>query len=120
MYASTSKTAFNSGWSAGYGIYFHKLSTPQIKAVTNPAKGTASVKWAKTANTKVYKVYRSDKANGKYVQVASTSKNVCVYADKKLKKGKTYYYKVVAYTINDCGQTVKSAASKAKGVKISK
>lgn len=120
VYASTSKTAFNSGWSAGYGIYFHKLSTPQIKAVTNPVKGTASVKWAKTANTKVYKVYRSDKANGKYVQVASTSRNVCVYADKKLKKGKTYYYKVVAYTINDCGQTVKSAASKAKGVKISK
>ena len=68
----------------------------------------------------MYKVYRSDKANGKYVQVASTSRNVCVYADKKLKKGQTYYYKVVAYTINDCGQTVKSAASKAKGVKISK
>ena len=43
-----------------------------------------------------------------------------VYADKKLKKGKTYYYRVVALTVNDCGKTVKSTPSAAKAVRISK
>ena len=54
------------------------------------------------------------------MQVAKTSPKVMVYADKKLKKGKTYYYKVVAYTVNGCGKVVKSSASSARAVKIKK
>jgi len=40
--------------------------------------------------------------------------------NKKLKKRTTYYYKVVASTVNDGGKTVKSVASHAKGIKIRK
>lgn len=120
VYSATSKTEFASGYNSGYVTYVHKLSTPQVTAATNYAKGASTVKWAKVPNAKSYQVYRSDKLNGNYAKVGSASKDVLQYTDKSVKKGKTYYYKVVAYAVNDCGQIVKSATSKAKSVKINK
>ena len=40
--------------------------------------------------------------------------------DKKLSKGKSYYYKVVAFSVNDGGKAVRSAASVVKGIVIKK
>ncbi len=117
---SESIAGFNGGYENGYIAYTHVLTRPAISSGTNSAAGTASLKWGKIANAKCYKVYRAESVNGKYVQVAKTSQNVMVYADKKLKKGKTYYYKVVALTVNGCGKVVKSNPSAAKAVKINK
>ncbi len=111
---------FYQGYYKEYADYTHALTRPAISSGTNASAGTASLKWNKIANAKCYKVYRAESVNGKYVQVARTSQNVMVYADKKLKKGKTYYYRVVALTVNDCGKTVKSTPSAAKAVRISK
>lgn len=120
VYPKYSIAGFYEGDENGFVTYTHALSRPAISSGVNSSAGTAAIKWGKIANAKCYKVYRSDKANGKYVQVAKTSHKVMVYADKKLKKGKTYYYKVVAYTVNGCGKVVKSSASSARAVKIKK
>ncbi|MBQ6844418.1 MAG: fibronectin type III domain-containing protein [Agathobacter sp.] len=81
-------------------------------------KKQATLKWKKVSNADGYIIYRSTSKNGKYTKVATIKKNTTVkYTDKKLKSGKRYYYKVVAY--NKTGSvTAYSADSKIKSVKI--
>ncbi|MBQ0040447.1 MAG: 5'-nucleotidase C-terminal domain-containing protein [Clostridiales bacterium] len=65
---------------------------PQLKA--NAAKKSAKLSWNKCDSDGVtYKVYRKQK-NGKYKQLAKTTKTS--YTVKKLSKGKTYKFKVRA------------------------
>ena len=68
-----------------------------VKA-NNHAKKTVKVTWKKTSGASGYKVYRAAKKKGKYKLIKTISKNKTVkYTNKKLKKGKKYYYKVRAY-----------------------
>ena len=60
-------------------------------------------------------VYRSTKKNSGYKKVATSKKGVASLVNKKLKAGKTYYYKIATVK----GKTV-SAMSKAKRVKTKK
>ena len=112
------------GFSSGYDLYSsdytHKLASPAITKVVNGSKGTATVTWKKVTNATRYYVYRSTSKNGTYKLVGKTGATKLSYMNKKLKKGTTYYYKVVASTVNDGGKTVKSVASHAKGIKIRK
>ena len=49
-----------------------------------------------------YKVYRATKKNGKYKLIKTVKKVGTVkYTDKKLKKGKKYFYKLRTYTVID-------------------
>lgn len=112
------------GFSSGYDLYSsdytHKLASPAITKVVNGSKGTATVTWKKVTNATRYYVYRSTSKNGTYKLVGKTGATKLSYMNKKLKKGTTYYYKVVASTVNDGGKTVKSVASHAKGIRIRK
>lgn len=56
-------------------------------------KKKVKLTWKKVKKADTYLVYRKNKS-GKYVKIGSTSK--LTYSDKKAKKGKYYYYKVMA------------------------
>ena len=64
----------------------------KIKSVSKKKK-TVVIKWAKSKNIKEYVIYRSTSKNGKYTKIGTTTKSS--YTDKKVKKNKTYYYKIV-------------------------
>lgn len=100
--------------------YVHKLSTPKLSSAKNSASKSAVIKWSEIANAKYYLVYRSTSKNGKYTRVAAVKSTGRSYTDKKLAKGKTYYYKLIVKAVNDGGRESQSAASKPVGVKITK
>lgn len=119
VYAITEFAGVDASYPSVGSIYTHKLGTPAIKKISNSASRSAVITWNKITNARNYIIYRSTSKNGTYKRVGATGKTT-KYTDKKLAKGKTYYYKVVAKTVNDGGQAVQSAASKVKGVKISR
>lgn len=89
-------------------------ATPSIKKVT-AKKGKTVVTINKVTGAKKYVIYRSTKKNSGYKQIGTTTKTT--YTDKTTKKGKTYYYKVVAVGTNGLKADFESAASKAVKVK---
>lgn len=65
-----------------------------------------------------YKVYRAAKKNGKYKLLKTIKKaGTLKYTDKKLKKGKKYFYKVRAY-IKVEGKTYLGKWSKARQIRV--
>lgn len=81
-----------------------KNKKPTIKKVTLKSVKKASAKtlkitWKKAGNVSGYKLYRKV-GKGKYKRIAIIKgKSKTTYRDKKIKKGKTYSYKVRAYKI---------------------
>ncbi len=117
--------AYNSTINIGSGgeeptvtVYKHKLGVPKVKSIKNAASRQAVITWSKVTNARKYVVYRATSKNGKYKKIATTTKTS--FTDKKLKKGKNYYYKIKAAGTNDAGITVMSSFSKVKAVKIKK
>ncbi|MCM1273186.1 MAG: fibronectin type III domain-containing protein [Clostridium sp.] len=100
--------------------YTHKLGTPKIKSAVNASAKKATITWNKVSYASSYVVYRATGKNGKYKKVATVKKGKTTYVDKKLKKGTTYYYKIMATGKNAAGFTVSSALSNYKSVKIKK
>lgn len=104
------------------GVYDQKYLTaittkPAITAKVS--KNKVSLSWKKVSNVAKYEVYRSTSKNGKYTKVATVKSNK--YTDKKVKKGKTYYYKVRAVLMTDKTNIKKVAKlSSAKKVKVPK
>lgn len=71
-------------------------TTVKVKALT---KHKAKVTWKKVSGVTGYKVYRATKKAGKYKLVKTMKKAKTVkYINRKLKKGKKYFYKVRTYT----------------------
>ncbi len=91
-----------------------------ISSVKNSASKTAKITWEKVSGASGYEIYSATSKNGKYKKVTTIKKGGTVsYKNTKLKKGKTYYYKVRAYrTVN--GKKVYGAYSSVKSVKIKK
>ncbi|MDD6300071.1 PQQ-binding-like beta-propeller repeat protein [Hornefia butyriciproducens] len=81
-------------------------STLKVKALP-PAPGSVkaragsrkiTVSWKKVSKASGYQVVRATSKSGKYKTAATLKKGSSVkYTNQKLKKGKTYYYKVRAY-----------------------
>ena len=73
-----------------------KISLKQLKAPTKlkaaAGKKKVTVSWKKADGAKQYEIYRSTKKKSGYKKIAATTKTK--YENKKLKKGKRYYYKV--------------------------
>ncbi len=88
------------------------LAAPKISSVTQ-SKTSITVKWSKVNGAKGYYVYRSTSKSGTYTKIKTISSGSTVsYKDTASKtSGKTYYYKVYAYS----GST-KSSASSAKSI----
>ncbi|MCQ4637925.1 hypothetical protein NE619_14410 [Anaerovorax odorimutans] len=74
-------------------------------------KKKATIKWRKRNDADKYQIYRAVKKNGAYKKVKTTSKKASSWTNKKLKKGKKYYYKVRAVKYLD-GKAYYGAFSK--------
>lgn len=92
------------------------LSKPALKATAGAKK--AVLKWNKVSGANGYIVYSAASKNGKYKAVKTIKKaGMLTFTQKKLKKGKTYYYKVRAYrTVG--GKKVMSPESAIQNAKI--
>uniref|UniRef100_UPI003FEF90E4 lectin like domain-containing protein n=1 Tax=Agathobacter sp. TaxID=2021311 RepID=UPI003FEF90E4 len=74
-------------------------SIGKVKSVRAKAgKTSMRISWSKVASAKTYEVYRATSEKGTYKKVAIVKGKH--YTDKKLSKGKTYYYKVRACKTN--------------------
>lgn len=91
-----------------------------ISSVKNSGAKTVAVKWKKVSGASGYEIYSATSKNGKYKKVATVKKGGTTSCkNTKLKKGKTYYYKVRAYcTVN--GKKVYGKYSEVKSVKVKK
>ena len=91
-----------------------KPGTPTLKVTAGSKKATLS--WNKQTGATGYVVYMATSKNGKYSKIA-TVKGKLSYTKTGLTKGKTYYFKVAAYsTINN--KTIYGEFSAVKSVKI--
>ena len=89
------------------GTSIGKVKTVHAKA----GKTSTSLSWSSVKTAKTYEVYRATSEKGTYKKVATVKGKH--YTDKKLSKGKTYYYKVRACKT----QGTKSVAGALSGVK---
>lgn len=92
-----------------------KPAAPTGLKVTPKSTSSVELKWT-DAKVGGYYVYRSTSKTGTYKKVASVLTNS--YTDKGLTKGKTYYYKLVAYT-SAAGKNILSSYSAVKSVTVS-
>lgn len=97
------------------GIKVKKLVSPVVKSKKRVSKGI-KIKWGKVTDATHYIIYRSSKKNGKFTKLATLDgKSALSYTDNKAKKGKTYYYKLVAISKVKGNQVyVTSEAGKAR------
>ena len=95
-------------------INLRTLKSPKaVKAKAGKKKVIVTYRDAEGASK--YKIYRATKKNGKYKKIATTKKTK--YVDKKVKKGKKYFYKVKS--VRNYNKTVTSKFSKiAKSKKV--
>lgn len=91
-----------------------KLARPVIENV-EPAKNSIKLDWTYIKHADEYKVYRSTSKEGKYQCIATTEESW--YRDSDITKGKTYYYKVRAYSD---GKYEDSSYSKWRSGKVEK
>ena len=103
----------------------YALSANFVKAPAKPkissvkaGKRTATVKWKKIQGVNGYYVYRSAFKKSGYKKVKTLkSASAVSYTNKKLKSGRTYYYRIAAYKKGK-GMTVISPYSAVKSVKV--
>lgn len=136
-YTATTQTVWNTAYLTTVGC--RKLTEATFTAVNAPSKpktknikikstkskqATITIKNVKGATE--YRIYRSTKKKGAYLCIDTIKakiskkpkKNKTTYTDKKLKSGKTYYYKIVAVKSNEALADVCSAPSAAIKVKV--
>lgn len=112
----------SNGYTTGkYRIGVYASSPSGAKTVAANTKKTKKVKlsWKQVNKATGYVVERADSKNGKFVKLKTVSgtKKVSYTDSKKLKKGKTYYYRVKAY--RKVGKkTYYSGYSSVKSIKI--
>lgn len=71
-----------------------KVNLKSAKSVKSGIK----LKWSAVSGATGYRIYRSNKKNGKYKYIKNIKNRLTVkYTDKKAVKGKKYYYKIRAY-----------------------
>ena len=97
-----------SGWDQyyGYGVPHLSLAIPKeapekVQNVKASSKSYNSIKitWNKATGADGYKIYRATSKSGKYSAIKTvTSASTLSYTNTGLTTGKTYYYKVRAYT----------------------
>ncbi|MEA4922259.1 MAG: hypothetical protein VB031_02695 [Eubacteriaceae bacterium] len=81
-------------------------------------KYAVKVKWSGVSGSSGYKVYRAKSKKGKYKLVKTVKKGKTIsWMNKKLKKGKKYYYKVKAYRNVGGKAVVYGSYSKIKSIK---
>jgi|GEM_PF-4009345 len=88
-----------------YGSYSAKaklkpgnVRPSKVKVVSDGAK-SVKITWKQTSGASGYEIYRSLSKKSSYKKIKTIKKvNVTSFTNKKLKTGRKYYYKVLAYT----------------------
>ena len=97
-----------------------KITIDPAKTTITRAKGkkkAVALKWKKQTDATGYVIYRATKKAGKYKVVKTINKkSTTTWTNKKLKKGKKYFYKIKVYKKSKGGKVV-SAFSAVKGAK---
>ena len=95
-----------------------KVTTLKAPALKASKKGghAIKVKYTNIRGESGYQIYRSTKAKKGFKKIRTRSANKTTYTDKKVKRGKTYYYKVRAYKKVD-GKMVYGPWSKVKKIR---
>ncbi len=77
---------------SGYSIQVSKTSITSMQVMSDTR---IKISWKQTEDAAGYNLYRATKKNGDYDLVKSIEKgSTTSYTDKRLKPGKTYYYKI--------------------------
>ena len=93
-----------------------KPGTPSLTATAGSKKAT--LKWNKQTGATGYVVYMATSKTGKYTKIATVKGNSKItYTKTGLTKGKTYYFKVCAYTTVS-GKNIYGSYSAVKTVKV--
>ena len=85
---------FDSAESKGYTMT-PTIAQPKVKGKINAA-GKPELTWGEVENATGYIVYRSTSSSKGFTKVGVMTEGELTFADNAAKKGKTYYYKVVA------------------------
>lgn len=80
-----------------YNVSLKPLGTIKTK-MSSSKTSSIKVSWNKLNGVSGYRIYRSTKKNSGYKYLKQLSSKTASYTNKKLKSGKTYYYKVRAYS----------------------
>ena len=96
--------------------YKYKVIPPAVKGVkASAASKSAKLSWKKISKTDGYYIYRATKKTGSYKKIASVKGSKTTSCkDKTVKKGKTYYYKIRAYSGKSKGSFSKPVKVRAK------
>ncbi len=121
------KGLVDTGYAVQHAKYIAlKEQTENIKSVTKTSAGNIKIKWSDKYYSEGYCVSRAISKNGTYSRIASVE-GEDYFVDKNVKKGKTYYYRVIGYMYYSQGSgTVKNQSvgyskfSNIKSIKISK
>lgn len=79
-----------------YAHWQKKLAAPKITAQV-VSYNNVKISWKRVSGASGYVIYRSESKNGSYKQCKTVNAKTTSYTDKKLKTGKSWYYKVAAY-----------------------
>ena len=120
LYIGTA-TVTITGKGAYYGtkeIHFKiKPVKPKKVSAKNAGKKRVMIRWQSTSQNVYYVLYRSTKKNSGYKKIATVKNRYATYyCDKKVKRKKTYYYKVRTYATAD-GKKLYSNYTSPKKVK---
>lgn len=95
---NTFKNNKYNGTMYGNDVYV-PVSAPKNVKATKKSKTSITISWKKVSKVGGYIIYRSSSKNGEYKKCATiSSANTTKYVDKKLGKGKKYYYKVAVFS----------------------
>lgn len=82
--------------SPGQDLPGKSVKPPAWKRIYTKDNRSIILQWKVVPGTKTYKIYRSGKEKGKYTKIGSVSASKCLFRDRKVKAGRTYYYKIQA------------------------
>ena len=99
-------------------IFIVPSFSSKITSISSKSK-KVTLKWKKSSSATGYYVYRSTEKDGEYKKIATVKgASKTSYKDSKgLKKGRTYYYRIVAYKTTD-KVIAKAKAGNTKSVKV--
>lgn len=105
LYVGTATVTITGKWDYfGTKVVHFKIKPAKPKKVSakNAGRKKVLIRWQNTSQDVYYVVYRSTKKNSGYKKIATVKNRYATsYIDKKVKRKKTYYYKVRAYATAD-------------------
>ena len=107
--------------SGGYSdeVAYRALNKVKVSSVKFTSSNTMKVSWSRVSGATEYRIYRATTKNGNYTKIATVKDNKAKtqsYTDKNIYSGKSYYYKVQAYS-KERGVILAGAGEKSEIVK---